>query len=172
MPGCLRLMTIFALQTAACRGELLSLTWEAVHPENVELCETKDSENRSIRLNRDAKAVLELLITRETEAKEFVFEPAFREKRLYRRSATTGNGGEAIRHRKSPLSRSAAHGPHALGAHGCGFANSQRHRWSRFSQNHAALPAFERLSDGDFGATFTTTPQEAVEQISVPATIQ
>src|SRR6185437_7693357 len=76
LPGYLRLMTIFALQTAARRGELLSLTWEALHPENVELCETKDNEKRSVRLSLDAKAVLELLRPCEVRTREFVFEPA------------------------------------------------------------------------------------------------
>jgi integrase len=37
LPNCLRLMTILALQTAARRGEIVSLKWEAVHPENIEL---------------------------------------------------------------------------------------------------------------------------------------
>jgi integrase len=37
LPNWLRLMTILALQTAARRGEIVNLKWEAVHPENIEL---------------------------------------------------------------------------------------------------------------------------------------
>ena len=61
LPAGLRLMAIFALQTGARRGDILNLTWEAVRPESVEFCETKDGEKRSIKLNSVAKSILRAL---------------------------------------------------------------------------------------------------------------
>lgn len=182
MPGYLRLMTIFALQTAARRGELLALTWEAVHPENVELCETKDSEKRSVRLSRDAKAVLELLRSCEAKAKEFVFEPTVPRKtliskirrdwrRAVKNSATSKVRFHDLRH--TALTRLVLTGADLrtvkdIAGHSS-LKTTQRYLHSSDKLQQAAV---ERLSGGDFGATFTTTPQEAVEQVSVPATIQ
>jgi integrase len=85
MPAWLRLLTIFCSQTRARRGELLNLTWESVHPENVELCETKDSEKRSIRLSRDAKAILVLVRPKTIQPRQFVFEPQLERKTLVSR---------------------------------------------------------------------------------------
>lgn len=182
MPGYLRLMTIFALQTAARRGELLSLTWEAVHPENVELCDTKDSEKRSIRLSRDAKAVVELLCPREAKSKEFVFEPAVPRKTLIARirrdwnRAVKKSGIAKVRFhdlRHTALTRLVLTGADLrtvkdIAGHSS-LKTTQRYLHSSDKLQQAAV---ERLSSGDFGATFTTTPQEAVETIPVPATIQ
>jgi integrase len=61
LPAGLRLMAIFALQTGARRGDILNLTWEAVRPESVEFCETKDGEKRSVELNSVAKSILKAL---------------------------------------------------------------------------------------------------------------
>jgi integrase len=85
MPAWLRLITIFCLQTAARRGELVNLTWESLHPDSVELCETKDSEKRSIRLSPDARAILVLLRPKEIDPKAFVFEPSTPRKTLVSR---------------------------------------------------------------------------------------
>jgi integrase len=68
-------MTIMALQTAARRGEIVGLTWEAVHPETIELTETKGGKNRTVRLSDDARAVLVMLRPQTVESGQFVFEP-------------------------------------------------------------------------------------------------
>jgi integrase len=85
LPNWLRLMTILALQTAARRGEIVNLKWEAVHPENIELCETKGGESRTVRLSADAKAVLVMVRPKAIAAGEFVFEPAVPRKRVVSR---------------------------------------------------------------------------------------
>jgi integrase len=85
LPNWLRLMTILALQTAARRGEIVNLKWEAVHPENIELCETKGGESRTVRLSADAKAVLVMVRPKAITAGEFVFEPGVPRKRVVSR---------------------------------------------------------------------------------------
>jgi integrase len=85
LPNWLRLMTILALQTAARRGEVVNLKWEAVHPENIELCETKGGESRTVRLSSDAKAVLVMARPKSIAAGEFVFEPSVPRKKVVSR---------------------------------------------------------------------------------------
>jgi integrase len=85
LPNWLRLMTILALHTAARRGEIVNLKWEAVHPENIELCETKGGEARTIRLSSEAKAVLVMVRPNPIVAGEFVFEPGVPRKKVVSR---------------------------------------------------------------------------------------
>jgi integrase len=85
LPNWLRLMTILALQTAARRGEVVSLKWEAVHPESIELCETKIGKKRSVRLSSDAKSVLVMVRPKVIAAGALVFEPNVPRKALISR---------------------------------------------------------------------------------------
>lgn len=147
---------------------------------------TKIRSLRSIKkcsmLSRDAKAVLELLRPCEAKAKEFVFEPMVPRKTLISkirrdwRRAVKNSGIAKVRFhdlRHTALTRLVLTGTDLrtvkdIAGHSS-LKTTQRYLHSSDKLQQAAV---ERLSSGDFGATFTTTPQEAVEQIPVPATIQ
>ena len=75
LPGWLLLMAIFCLQTATRRGDLVKLTWKPVHPQYVEFLETKECKKRIIQLNRDARAVLDMLKPEKPAPEAFVFQP-------------------------------------------------------------------------------------------------
>jgi integrase len=82
LPGWLRLMVIFCLQTATRRGDLMLLTWKAVHPDFVEFLETKECKKRVIPLSKDAKMILEMVRPAKTDPNAYVFEPDVPRKRL------------------------------------------------------------------------------------------
>ena len=142
----------------------------------------KDSEKRSLRLSRDAKAVLELLRPCEAKAKEFVFEPTVLRKTLISKirrdwkRAVKNSGVAKVRFhdlRHTALTRLVLTGADLrtvkdIAGHSS-LKTTQRYLHSSDKLKQAAV---ERLSSGDFGATFTTRPQETVEQIPAPATIQ
>lgn len=75
LPPWLRLLAMFCLQTATRRGDLVHLTWKAVHPEYVEFLETKECKKRTIRLSRDARAILDMLRPEKADPDGYVFEP-------------------------------------------------------------------------------------------------
>ena len=181
MPGWLRLIVIFALQTAARRGELVYLTWESLHPESVELCETKDSEKRSVRLSPDARAVLVLLRPREIKAKEFVFEPNVPRKTLISRirrdwsKAVKDSGVAKIRFhdlRHTALTRLVLTGTDLRTVKDiAGHSSLKTTQRYLHSSDKLQQQAVERLS-GQFGRYMPTTTNEVAEQIPTTATIQ
>lgn len=181
MPSWLRLITIFCLQTASRRGELVNLTWEAVHPENVELCETKDSEKRSIRLSPDAKAILSLLRPKEIKAREFVFEPMISRKTLVARirrewsRAVKNSGVVKIRFhdlRHTALTRLVLTGTDLRTVKDiAGHSSLKTTQRYLHSSDKLQQQAVEKLS-GDFGRYISTTKIDAFEQAPVSATIQ
>lgn len=75
LPGWLRSLVEFNLQTGCRRGDLLQLTWKSVHPDYVEFAQTKECRHRQIPLNDRAKAVLEFLRPAAAPPDDFVFEP-------------------------------------------------------------------------------------------------
>ncbi len=76
MPQWLRQITLFTLQTALRRGDVLNLTWAAVQGETLELCETKEGKKRYVPLNATARATLStLLASRKPKPSGYVFEP-------------------------------------------------------------------------------------------------
>ncbi len=76
MPTWLRLMTIFVLQTALRRGDVLNLTWAAVQGSGLELCETKEGKKRHVPLNATARSVLSVLLAgRKPKHSDYVFDP-------------------------------------------------------------------------------------------------
>lgn len=76
LPHWLRMVTVFALQTGARRGEVVNLKWEAVHPESVEFTGTKTGESRFVPLSTDARAILITLKPAYAAPEAFVFEPS------------------------------------------------------------------------------------------------
>jgi integrase len=181
MPSWLRLMTIFCLQTAARRGELVNLTWESIHPENVELCETKDSEKRSIRLSPDAKAILVLLRPREIKAREFVFEPTIPRKTLVARirreweRAVSKSGVAKIRFhdlRHTALTRLVLTGTDLRTVKDiAGHSSLKTTQRYLHSSDKLQQQAVEKLS-GEFGRYISTTDSASFEQSPANATIQ
>ena len=181
MPAWLRLMTIFCLQTAARRGELLNLTWESVHPENVELCETKDSEKRSIRLSPDAKAILVLLRPKEIRPREFVFEPTIPRKTLIARirrewaRAVKRSGVAKVRFhdlRHTALTRLVITGTDLRTVKDiAGHSSLKTTQRYLHSSDKLQQQAVERLS-GEFGRYISTIDPSSLEQTPVSATIQ
>lgn len=181
MPAWLRLMAIFCLQTAARRGELVNLTWESVHPENVEFCETKDSEKRSIRLSPDAKAILAVLRPKQIKPGEFVFESATPRKTLIARirrdwaRAVKKSGAAKIRFhdlRHTALTRLVLSGADLrtvknIAGHSS-LKTTERYLHSSDKLQQAAV---EKLS-GDFGRYLPTIAPSTLEEIPVTATIQ
>ncbi len=181
LPSWLRLMTIFCLQTAARRGEIVNLTWESVHPENVELCETKDSEKRSIRLSPDAKAVLVLLRPKEIKAREFVFEPTIQRKTIVARirrewqRAVRKSGVAKIRFhdlRHTALTRLVLTGTDLRTVKDiAGHSSLKTTQRYLHSSDKLQQQAVEKLS-GEFGRYISTTDSRSFEQTPANATIQ
>ncbi len=181
MPAWLRLMAIFCLQTAARRGELVNLTWESLHPESVELCETKDGRKRSIRLSPDAKAILILLRPRGIEPKAFVFEPSMPRKTIVTRirrewnRAVKKSGVAKIRFhdlRHTALTRLIQKGTDIRTVKDiAGHSSLKTTQRYLHSSDKIQQQAVETLS-GDFGRYISTAVQESLEQIPVNATIQ
>jgi integrase len=180
LPNWLRLMTILALQTAARRGEIVNLKWEAVHPENIELCETKGGESRTVRLSADAKAVLVMVRPKAITAGEFVFEPGVPRKRVV--SRIRREWARAWKKAKLPkvrfhdlrhtaLTRLSTRGVdirtvQVIAGH-ASLKTTQRYLHSSDKAQQAAV---EKLSD--LGRYLPTTTKEALEQIPATATIQ
>ena len=52
---------LFAIETAMRSGEILGLTWDAVHPRYVSLPKTKNGESREVPLSPRAKEIIELV---------------------------------------------------------------------------------------------------------------
>jgi integrase len=181
MPAWLRLMTIFCLQTAARRGELVYLAWESLHPDNVELCETKDGKKRSLRLSPDAKAVLVLLRPREIDPKGFVFEPSTPRKTVVARirrewnRAVKNSGIAKVRFhdlRHTALTRLIQKGTDIRTVRDiAGHSSLKTTQRYLHSSDKIQQQAVEKLS-GDFGRYISTAGQESFEQIPVSATIQ
>ena len=181
MPAWLRLMAIFCLQTAARRGEFVNLTWESLHPESVELCETKDGRKRSIRLSPDAKAILILLRPRGIEPKAFVFEPSMPRKTIVTRirrewnRAVKKSGVAKIRFhdlRHTALTRLIQKGTDIRTVKDiAGHSSLKTTQRYLHSSDKIQQQAVETLS-GDFGRYISTAVQESLEQIPVNATIQ
>jgi integrase len=180
LPNWLRLMTILALQTAARRGEIVNLTWEAVHPENIELCETKGGEKRTIRLSADAKAVLVMDRPKIITAGKFVFEPDVPRKTIVSRMrrewdiAWKSAKLEKVRFhdvRHTALARLNQRGvdPRTVQkiARHASLKTTERYLHSNDKIQQAAV---DKLSD--FGRYLPTTAKEELEQIPATATIQ
>jgi integrase len=85
LPGWLRLLAIFCLQTAARRGDLLKLTWGAVHADHVEFLDTKEGRMRSVTLSDNARVILTALRPPSASLDTFVFEPELPRKTLVSR---------------------------------------------------------------------------------------
>ncbi|HEX4001539.1 MAG TPA: tyrosine-type recombinase/integrase [Candidatus Acidoferrales bacterium] len=181
MPSWLRLMAIFCLQTAARRGEIVNITWESVHPENVELCETKDSEKRSIRLSPDAKAVLLLLRPKEFKSQEFVFEPEIPRKTVVSRirrdwaRAVKRSGVAKIRFhdlRHTALTRLVLTGTDLRTVKDiAGHSSLKTTQRYLHSSDKLQEQAVEKLSR-DFGRYISTMEPQSFEQMPANATIQ
>jgi integrase len=180
LPNWLRLMAILALQTAARRGEVVNLKWEAVHPESVELCETKSGKKRTIRLSSDAKAVLVMVRPKVIEAGEFVFEPGIPRKtvvsRIRRewRRAWKATGIAKVRFhdlRHTALTRLIQRAVDLrtvkdIAGH-ASLKTTQRYLHSNDKIQQAAVDTLT-----DFGRYLPTTTKEELEQIPATATIQ
>lgn len=85
LPGWLRLLAIFCLQTTARRGDLLKLTWGAVHTDHVEFLDTKEGRMRSVTLSDNARVILTALRPEPPSPESFVFEPDLLRKTLISR---------------------------------------------------------------------------------------
>ena len=75
LPQWLRQVTVFTLQTALRRGDIVGLTWEAVQGNVLELCETKEGRKRYVPLNATARAVLSMLRVENPKPTGYVFQP-------------------------------------------------------------------------------------------------
>lgn len=53
--------TLFSLETAMRRGEILSMTWNNIHTHHVHLPDTKNGDSRDVPLSRKAKELLDKL---------------------------------------------------------------------------------------------------------------
>lgn len=180
LPNWLRLMAIFALQTAARRGEVVNLKWEAVHPESVELCETKSGKKRTVRLSSDAKAVLVMVRPKSIGAGEFVFEPGIprktvisRIRREWRRAWKTTGIAKVRFHdlRHTALTRLIQRAVDLrtvkdIAGH-ASLKTTQRYLHSNDKIQQAAVDTLT-----DFGRYLPTTTKEELEQIPATATIQ
>jgi len=180
LPAWLRLMAIFALQTGGRRGDLLNLTWEAVRPESVEFCETKDGEKRSVELNSVAKAILGALGPN-SKPKAFVFAPDVPRKTLVSRIRREWNRAVRISGipklrfhdlRHTALSRLVEKGEdietvRELAGH-ASLKTTQRYLHSNDRRKKQAV---EKLA-GDFGRYIPSAPPESLEQLPANATIQ
>jgi integrase len=152
-----------------------------VHPENVELCETKDGEKRSIRLSPDAKAVFVLLQPREVDPTAFVFEPSTPRKTLVSRvrrdwkRAVKNSGIAKVRFhylRHTALTRLIQKGTDIRTVKDiAGHSSLKTTQRYLHSSDKIQQQAVEKLS-GDFGRYISTASQESFEQIPANATIQ
>jgi integrase len=180
LPNWLRLMTIMALQTAARRGEVVSLKWEAVHPESIDLCETKSGEKRTVRLSSAAKAVLVMVRPKSIAAGEFVSEPGLPRKtvvsRIRREWSRAWKAAKLLKIRFHDLRHTALtrliqravdlRTVKDIAGH-ASLKTTQRYLHSSDTIQQAAV---EKLSD--FGRYMPTTTKEELEQIPATATIQ
>jgi integrase len=181
MPAWLRLITIFCLQTAARRGELVNLAWESLHPDSVELCETKDGEKRSIRLSPDAKAILVLLRPKDIDPKAFVFEPSTprktlvsRMRREWKNALKTSKIAKIRFHdlRHTALTRLIHKGTDIRTVKDiAGHSSLKTTQRYLHSSDKIQQQAVEKLSGG-FGRYISTAGLEPFENVTASATIQ
>lgn len=182
LPGWLRLMAIFCLQTAARRGDLVRLRWRAVHPAYVEFLETKECKKRIIRLSSVARAVLATVAPRKVAEDAFVFEPQIKDRvglewriarewgRAVRRAGIPHIRFHDLRH--TALTRLVACGTdlrtvQQIAGH-ASLNTTQRYLHSSDKQQQAAV---DRLA-GDFGRWMPSAAQVEVKEKPVTATIQ
>lgn len=180
LPNWLRLMAILALQTGARRGEIVNLKWEAVHPENIELCETKSGKPRTVRLSPDAKTVLVMVRPKTITEGEFVFEPnrprktvVSRIRREWSRAWKKAKIPKVRFHdlRHTALTRLIQRGVDIrtvqnIAGH-VSVKTTQRYLHSNDKIQQAAV---DKLSE--FGRYMPTTTKEELEEIPATATIQ
>jgi integrase len=180
LPAGLRLMAIFALQTGARRGDILNLTWEAVRPESVEFCETKDGEKRSVELNSVAKSILKALGP-SNKPQSFVFSPDMPRKTLISRirrewrAALKKSGIPKLRFhdlRHTALSRLVEKGEDIETVRDlAGHASLKTTQRYLHSNNRRKKQAIEKLA-GNFGSYMPSTAEESLEHIAPRITVQ
>jgi integrase len=174
LPADIRLLTIFALQTAARRGDLLNLTWEAVRPECVEFCKTKNGKKRSVGLNSVAKSILKALGPG-TGADGFVFSPDVPRKTLVSRmrrewkAALKKSGIPNVRFhdlRHTALSRLVEKGEDIKTVRDiAGHASIKTTERYLHSDDRRRKQAVEKLA-GDFGRYMPCTTEESLEHVA------
>jgi integrase len=180
LPAWLRLIAIFALQTGARRGDILNLTWEAVRPESLEFCETKDGEKRSVELNSVAKSILKALGPI-NKPKAFVFAPDVPRKTLISRvrrewkAALKKSGIPKLRFhdlRHTVFSRLIEKGEDIETVRDlAGHASIKTTQRYLHSNDRRKKKAIEKLA-GDFGHYVPNAAEESLEQIAANITVQ
>jgi len=180
LPAWLRMMAIFCMQTATRRGDLVQLTWKAVHPTYVEFLETKECKKRVIQLNRDAQYILEMLRPEKPDPNGYVFEPKLPRVTLEWKIARAW--GKAVKRaaiphirfhdlRHTALTRLVANGEDLqtvkkIAGH-ASLNTTQRYLHSNDKQQRHAV---ETLA-GSFGRYLPSAPEIAVDEVAVTATI-
>lgn len=180
LPAGLRLMAIFALQTGARRGDILNLTWEAVRPESVEFCETKDGEKRSVELNSVAKSILKALGP-SSKPEAFVFAPDVPRKTLISRirrewkAALKKSGIPKLRFhdlRHTTLSRLVEKGEDLETVRDlAGHASLKTTQRYLHSNDRRKKQAIEKLA-GNFGSYVPTATEPSPENVAQNITVQ
>jgi len=180
LPAWLRLIAIFALQTGARRGDILNLTWEAVRPESLEFCETKDGEKRSVELNSVAKSILKALGP-SNKPKAFVFAPDVPRKTLISRvrrewrAALKKSGIPKLRFhdlRHTVFSRLIEKGEDIETVRDlAGHASIKTTQRYLHSNDRRKKKAIEKLA-GDFGRYMPTATEVPLADVDSNATIQ
>jgi integrase len=180
LPAWLRLIAIFALQTGARRGDILNLAWEAVRPESLEFCETKDGEKRSVELNSVAKSILKALGP-SNKPEAFVFAPDVPRKTLISRvrrewkTALKKSGIARLRFhdlRHTALSRLIEKGEDLETVRDlAGHASIKTTQRYLHSNDRRKKKAIEKLA-GDFGRYMPTATEEPLADLDSNATIQ